>query len=107
MDQNHFLEAIIAQCDSINKHLFQNALLLNQRVSHIHRDLSTIRLLSTISKTQPPMPRDVHIISKHRTSTETLQPKIGFFARILKKTGILDVQKYVIKSFSLPFNLEW
>ncbi|XP_018046339.1 PREDICTED: ubiquinol-cytochrome-c reductase complex assembly factor 1 isoform X1 [Atta colombica] len=70
----------------------KNALLMNQRVTH--RDLSTIRLLSTISKMQPPMPRDVHIISKHRTSTETLQPKIGFFARILKKTGILDVQKY-------------
>ncbi|KAG5318388.1 UQCC1 factor, partial [Pseudoatta argentina] len=41
------------------------------------------------------MPRDVHTVSEHRRSTETLQPKIGrFLARILKKTGILDVQKY-------------
>ncbi|XP_011055467.1 PREDICTED: ubiquinol-cytochrome-c reductase complex assembly factor 1 [Acromyrmex echinatior] len=41
------------------------------------------------------MSRDVHTVSEHRRSTETLQPKTGgFFTRILKKIGILDVQKY-------------
>ncbi|XP_018315659.1 ubiquinol-cytochrome-c reductase complex assembly factor 1 [Mycetomoellerius zeteki] len=71
----------------------KNALLLNQRVTQIHRDLGTMRLLS--AKTQTQMPRNTHTISEHRTSAvKTLQPKIGFFARILKKTGILDVQKY-------------
>ncbi|XP_018342135.1 PREDICTED: ubiquinol-cytochrome-c reductase complex assembly factor 1 [Trachymyrmex septentrionalis] len=83
----------VARCAQL--FLSKNSLLLNQRITHIHRDLGTIRLLSTISKTQPSMPRDVHTVSEHRTSTvETLEPKMGFIARILKKTGILDVQKY-------------
>ncbi|XP_018403571.1 PREDICTED: ubiquinol-cytochrome-c reductase complex assembly factor 1 [Cyphomyrmex costatus] len=74
----------------------KSMLLLNPKISQINKDLGTIRhLLSTISKTQPPMPRDVHTVYEHRTSTvEPLRPKIGFIERMLKKARILDIQKY-------------
>lgn len=49
----------------------------------------------------------IHTISEHRTSAvEEIRPKTGYVERMLKKWRILDIQKYVIESFSLPLNLE-
>jgi len=76
----------------------------------IHGDLGT-RLLPAISMTHGPLvPKGIHTISEHRTSestaVENVGPKTGFVRRMLKKAGILDVEKYVIKSFSLSLSLE-
>ncbi|XP_011865138.1 PREDICTED: ubiquinol-cytochrome-c reductase complex assembly factor 1 isoform X2 [Vollenhovia emeryi] len=44
---------------------------------------------------RPPVPRNIHTVSESRTSAaENLEPKRSFVERMLRKAGILDVQKY-------------
>jgi len=78
--------------------------MLTQKALEIYGDLGTAKLLPMISTMHLLKPKSICTTSSHRASTiEVIRP-IKPIERMLKKIGILDVQKYVI-SVSLYIEL--
>ncbi|XP_011253957.1 ubiquinol-cytochrome-c reductase complex assembly factor 1 isoform X3 [Camponotus floridanus] len=74
--------------------LKKSTLMLTQRALQIYGDLGTARLLPMISTMHLLKPKSICTTSLDRASTiEVIQP-IRPIERMLKKIGILDVQKY-------------
>ncbi|XP_025987705.2 ubiquinol-cytochrome-c reductase complex assembly factor 1 isoform X2 [Solenopsis invicta] len=91
-----FNEMSVTRCARLLSSSKNAALLLSQRTIQIHGDLSTARLLPMVPTMHSLVPKGVHTISEQRTSAsvERILPKTGYVERMLRKWGILDVQKY-------------
>lgn len=69
-----------------------------QKMMQNHRNFNTM-LLPTASIMQRLDSKNIHITSVRCISTVKEVQRMGFTERILRKTGIIDVQKYVIEKF--------
>ncbi|KMQ93488.1 ubiquinol-cytochrome c reductase complex chaperone cbp3-like protein [Lasius niger] len=68
--------------------------MLTQKALQIHGDLGTARLLPRVSTMHLLKPKSIHTTSVHRTSTIEVVRPVGIIEKVLRKIGLLDVQKY-------------
>ncbi|KAL6442122.1 hypothetical protein ACFW04_002434 [Cataglyphis niger] len=73
--------------------LKNSALMLTQKAFQIHGDLGTARLLPAVSTMQLLKPKSIYTTAHCKSTVEVIQP-LGRIERMLKKIGLLDVQKY-------------
>lgn len=69
--------------------------MLTQKALQIHGDLGTARLLPAVSTMHLLKPKSIYTTAHCKSTVEVTQP-LGRIERMLKKIGLLDVQKYVI-----------
>lgn len=69
--------------------------MLTQKALQVHGNLDPARLLPMISTMHLLNPKSI-CTSLHRTSMVEVVRPVGPIERMLKKIGLLDVQKYVI-----------
>lgn len=82
-----------------NKHVFQNATLtLTQRTLQIHGDLNAARMLLPLSAMQLLELKGVHTQPAHCMSVIENARPLDPLGSILQKTGLADMQKYVIRN---------
>jgi len=85
-----------------NKYIFQNAtLILTQKTLQIHENLNTVKMLLPISAMYLLESKSIHMMPVYCMSViENAQPlRLDPFGKILHKTGLVDMQKYVIENF--------
>jgi len=72
---------------------------LLQRTFQIYRNVNIVRLPAASMMSLLPQHRSIHITPIHYTIPVIQDVQtIGLFERLCRKTGILDIQKYVIKN---------
>lgn len=69
--------------------------MLTQKALQIRGDLGTARLLPAVSTMHLLKPKSIYTTAHCKSTVEVIQP-LGPIERVLKKIGVLDIQKYVI-----------
>lgn len=69
--------------------------MLTQKALQIHGDLGTVRLLPAVSTMHLLKPKSIYTTACCTSTVEVVRP-VGRIERMLKRIGLLDVQKYVI-----------
>ncbi|XP_029672297.1 ubiquinol-cytochrome-c reductase complex assembly factor 1 [Formica exsecta] len=73
--------------------LKNSTLMLTQKVLQIRGDLGTARLLPAVSTMHLLKPKSIYTTAHCKSTVEVIQP-LGPIERVLKKIGVLDIQKY-------------
>ncbi|KAM0724458.1 Ubiquinol-cytochrome c reductase complex assembly factor 1 [Formica fusca] len=73
--------------------LKNSTLMLTQKALQIRGDLGTARLLPAVSTMHLLKPKSIYTTAHCKSTVEVIQP-LGPIERVLKKIGVLDIQKY-------------